>query len=279
MSNEAYIERFSPGPAEMKCLEQIAGEAKTASPNPKDLFGNKKVPLSLLAPVAQIEGSMAMEDGAYKYGPYNWREHPVQARIYIDALKRHVMSWEDGEEFSGDAQVHHLGHVIACASILLDAQMTGNLIDDRKPTGLITKRLEERSKLIEKKQLERKAKKEEAEGIAKFQRNTADLKDAAENSETPLEFLQRLADKAALNVDANVPDVRTIPVQGSPKDSAEVPVRLDMGQLVGRSIMPKDKALAELKKDYERFAADIRTSRFDSSVEEPTRPRRVPNGF
>ena len=85
--------------------------------------------------------------------------------------------------------------------------------------------------------------------------------------------------KADQNVDAKLPDVQTIPVQGSPKDSAEVPVRLDMGQLLGRSIMPKDKALAELKKDYERFAADIRTSRFDSSVEEPTRPRRVPNGF
>ena len=242
MSNEAYIERFSPGPAEMKCLEQIAGEAKTASPNPKDLFGNKKVPLSLLPPIAQIEGSMAMEDGGYKYGPYNWREHPVQARIYIEAVKRHLLAWEDGQEVSSDATVHHLGHIIACCGILLDAQMSGNMIDDRKKTGKIAAILDERSKLIEKKQAERAA-------------------------------------KAALNVDANVPDVQTIPVQGSPKDSAEVPVRLDMGQLLGRSIMPKDKALAELKKDYERFAADIRTSRFDSSVEEPTRPRKVPNGF
>ena len=66
--------------------------------------------------------------------------------------------------------------------------------------------------------------------------------------------------KAALNVDANVPDVRTIPVQGSPKDCVEVPVRLEVGK-------------------PDRWAADIRTSRFESSVEEPTRPRRVPNGF
>ena len=84
--------------------------------------------------------------------------------------------------------------------------------------------------------------------------------------------------KAALNVDAKLPTVRTIPVQGSPKDSAEVPVRLEVGQLLGGRIMPKEKALAELKKDYERFADDIRTSRFESSPEEPTRPR-VPNGF
>ena len=178
----------------MKCLEQIAGEAKTASPNPKDLFGNKKVPLSLLPPIAQIEGSMAMEDGGYKYGPYNWREHPVQARIYIEAVKRHLLAWEDGQEVSSDATVHHLGHIIACCGILLDAQMSGNMIDDRKKTGKIAAILDERSKLIEMKQAERAA-------------------------------------KAALNVDANVPDVRTIPVQGSPKDSAEVPVRLDMGPL------------------------------------------------
>ena len=226
-------EVFTGSPRQMA---MINGEAKTASPNPKDLFGNKKVPLSLLPPIAQIEGSMAMEDGGYKYGPYNWREHPVQARIYIEAVKRHLLAWEDGQEVSSDATVHHLGHIIACCGILLDAQMSGNMIDDRKKTGKIAAILDERSKLIEKKQAERKI-------------------------------------KAALNVDANVPDVRTIPVQGSPKDSAEVPVRLDMGQLF------KDKALAELKKDYERFAVDIRTSRFDSSVEEPTRPRKVPNGF
>ena len=270
MSNEAYIERFSPGPAEMKCLEQIAGEAKTASPNPKDLFGNKKVPLSLLPPIAQIEGSMAMEDGGYKYGPYNWREHPVQARIYIEAVKRHLLAWEDGQEVSSDATVHHLGHIIACCGILLDAQMSGNMIDDRKKTGKIAAILDERSKLIEMKQAERKAKKEEAEGIAKFQRNTADLKDAAENSETPLEFLQRLADK--------VLDVRTIPVQGSPKDSAEVPVRLDMGSPLGGRIMPKEEALASLKKDSDRFADDIRTSRFGIFAER-TNASKVPNGF
>ena len=161
MSNEAYIERFSPGPAEMKCLEQIAGGAKTASPNPKDLFGNKKVPLSLLPPIAQIEGSMAMEDGGYKYGPYNWREHPVQARIYIEAVKRHLLAWEDGQEVSSDATVHHLGHIIACCGILLDAQMSGNMIDDRKKTGKIAAILDERSKLIEMKQAERAAKAEQ----------------------------------------------------------------------------------------------------------------------
>ena len=244
--------------------------AKTNLPNPKDFLGAKKVPFTCFPAAGQIHGSMAMEDGEFKYGFMNWREHPVKARIYIDAMKRHIAAWEDGEETAQDSLVHHLGHVIACAAILLDAQEVGNLLDDRSKSGKTADLLNRMSEVLKKKQAERKAKKEEAEGIAKFQRNTADLKDAAENSETPLEFLQRLADKVALNVDANVPDVQTIPV---------VPVRPDMGSPLGGRIMPKEKALAELKKDYERFAADIRTSRFDSSGEEPTRPRRVPNGF
>ena len=226
--------------------------AKTNLPNPKDLLGAKKVPFTCFPAAGQIHGSMAMEDGEFKYGFMNWREHPVKARIYIDAKKRHIAAWEDGEETAQDSLVHHLGHVIACAAILLDAQEVGNLLDDRSKSGKTADLLNRMSEVLKKKQAERKAKKEEAEGIAKFQRNTADLKDAAENSETPLEFLQRLADK--------VLDVRTIPV---------VPVRPDMGSPLGGRIMPKEKALAELKKDYERFAADIRTSR----------PQRVPNGF
>ena len=244
--------------------------AKTNLPNPKDFLGAKKVPFTCFPAAGQIHGSMAMEDGEFKYGFMNWREHPVKARIYIDAMKRHIAAWEDGEETAQDSLVHHLGHVIACAAILLDAQEVGNLLDDRSKSGKTADLLNRMSEVLKKKQAERKAKKEEAEGIAKFQRNTADLKDAAENSETPLEFLQRLADK--------VLDVRTIPVQGSPKDSAEVPVRLDMGSPLGGRIMPKEEALASLKKDSDRFADDIRTSRFGIFAER-TNASKVPNGF
>jgi hypothetical protein len=77
---------------------------------------------------------MAMMDGAKKYGPYNWRAKKVVASIYIDAAMRHLATWFEGQETASDSKVHHLGHAIACCAILLDAQATGNLVDDRPIT-------------------------------------------------------------------------------------------------------------------------------------------------
>ncbi len=103
--------------------------------NPKDLLGLKKPPLNLFPPAALIHGSMAMGNGAAKYGPYNWRKNKVIASIYIAAAMRHIVSWEDREDAAEDSGVHHLGHALACLAIILDAEATGNLIDDRPDAG------------------------------------------------------------------------------------------------------------------------------------------------
>lgn len=108
--------------------------AKTAEPNPKDLIGVTKVPtLSLIPSTALVHMGRAMENGGEKYGPFNWREHPVKSSIYVDAAMRHLMAWQDGKEYAADSGVHHLGHAMACFAILLDAQEAGNLIDERVP--------------------------------------------------------------------------------------------------------------------------------------------------
>lgn len=78
---------------------------------------------------------MAMGDGARKYGPYNWREKDVKARVYVAAAQRHLMQWLDGEEVASDSGVHHLAHAAACMFILLDALETGCLDDDRPKAG------------------------------------------------------------------------------------------------------------------------------------------------
>lgn len=106
--------------------------------NPKTLMGAKRVDLSLLPPAGIIHGAHAMMDGAVKYGPYNWREKKVPARTYIAAAMRHLADFLDGEEIAADSEVHHLGHVIGCCAILLDAMETGNLIDDRPKSGAAT---------------------------------------------------------------------------------------------------------------------------------------------
>lgn len=103
--------------------------------NPKDLLGIKKIRLSLVPPSSIIYEASAMEDGADKYGPYNWRKKKVKLSIYIDAFKRHVDQFWDGEDFAIDSKKHHLAHAKGCLGIIIDAIETGNLIDDRPPKG------------------------------------------------------------------------------------------------------------------------------------------------
>jgi Domain of unknown function (DUF5664) len=112
--------------------ESIKGEGI----NPKDLLGVAKVSITKLPAVGILHGAHAMMNGAEKYGPYNWREKPVIASIYVDAMMRHILAWfDEREECAADSGVKHLGHVIASASIILDAQATGNLGDDRPGQG------------------------------------------------------------------------------------------------------------------------------------------------
>jgi hypothetical protein len=108
--------------------------SKALTPNPKDLFGSVKVSFTKLPAIAIAHGAHAMMDGANKYGAYNWRDKKVIASIYVDAAVRHLLDWFEGQEQAVDSEVHHIGHAIACCAILLDAQETGNLIDDR-PNG------------------------------------------------------------------------------------------------------------------------------------------------
>jgi hypothetical protein len=116
--------------------EQIAARLPQ---NPKDRNGRAKVSLSLVPAVAIAHEAHAMMDGAGKYGPYNWRDNAVIASIYIDACKRHLDAWfDERQECAPDSDVHHLGHARACLGIILDAEATGNLIDDRPKAGAIT---------------------------------------------------------------------------------------------------------------------------------------------
>lgn len=103
--------------------------------NPKDLIGITKPNLYLVPPAAIIHAAKAMENGAAKYGAYNWREKKVRATVYLSAADRHLKQWQDGEDVAADSGVHHLAHAMACIAIVLDALETGNLVDDRPTPG------------------------------------------------------------------------------------------------------------------------------------------------
>lgn len=145
----------------------VAAQSKADSTNPKDILGSAKVPMGEVPPVAIAHESCAFYDGDLKYGFRNWRAKNVQARIYVDACKRHLDSWLEGEETALDSGVHHLGHARACLGIILDAQECGVLIDDRVPGvfGTVLKKLEVWVSKRNEKQREIEAKKaKDAEG-------------------------------------------------------------------------------------------------------------------
>lgn len=103
--------------------------------NPKDLIGIKKPQVGLLPAAGKLYGALAMQDGAMKYGPYNWRDKKVRYTVYLDALERHLLALRDREDVAPDSGLPHLGHIIACASILADAVEGGFLVDDRPLSG------------------------------------------------------------------------------------------------------------------------------------------------
>ena len=99
--------------------------------NPKDKFGDSKPSLALMPESGLVAAAGAFELGARKYGAFNWQEHDVSAMVYCNAIMRHLQAWKEDEDIAPDSGVSHLGHIIACASILLDAQANHNFDDDR----------------------------------------------------------------------------------------------------------------------------------------------------
>lgn len=102
-----------------------------ADDNPKTQYGEKKPSLGLIPKVALEAMAAAHQLGADKYGPWNWRDNSVAASVYINAMMRHIQEWKEVADNDPDTQASHLGNVMACCAILLDAQANDCLIDDR----------------------------------------------------------------------------------------------------------------------------------------------------
>lgn len=99
--------------------------------NPKDVIGTDKLPLHLWPTTATAMGCIGLLNGMLKYGRTNWRAAGVRASIYVDAAKRHLDAWFEGEDVDPDEGVPHLAAALACLAIIVDAQAAGKLNDDR----------------------------------------------------------------------------------------------------------------------------------------------------
>lgn len=111
--------------------------------NPKTVMGLAKPGTHQIPPIAIYVMGEGMRDGEAKYGLMNWRENSVAASVYYDAIMRHLTAWWDGHNYAEDSGVHHLGHLMACAAILVDAMHGGNLIDNRPTSGPLAEYLKE----------------------------------------------------------------------------------------------------------------------------------------
>lgn len=101
--------------------------------NPKQALGVKKVNYHVVPAPVIAELSVALLEGACKYGSHNWRVVGVRASTYYDACLRHLNSYWEGEEYDKESGIPHLTKAIACLTVLRDSQMMGNHIDDRPP--------------------------------------------------------------------------------------------------------------------------------------------------
>jgi len=124
---------------------QILKDALVAEPNPKQRYGDSKVPLHLVPAAFKIMTAIGLDEGANKYGAWNWRDIKVEVMTYIGAIQRHLDAWVDGEEIDPDSLVGkpHLAGAAASLAIIIDALETGHAIDNRPPKGAAARMLKE----------------------------------------------------------------------------------------------------------------------------------------
>ncbi len=100
--------------------------------NPKDLLAIKKIHFSTIPWNVIAKISLAMLEGARKYGRHNWRVAGVLASVYFDATMRHLTDWWEGNDLTPEG-THHIDNAIASLIVLRASIMQGNMKDDRPP--------------------------------------------------------------------------------------------------------------------------------------------------
>ena len=105
----------------------------TKDTNPKDACGTKKAPMSTVSGPVIAEVGVAMLEGARKYGRHNYRDSKVRASVYYDAAMRHLMAYYEGQDIDPDSGISHITKAIAGLVVLRDAEIQGQLVDDRPP--------------------------------------------------------------------------------------------------------------------------------------------------
>ncbi|WP_188851857.1 dATP/dGTP diphosphohydrolase domain-containing protein [Aureimonas glaciei] len=137
MNEYGGVSDFDDFPIHQPSIVQQAA-AQTGTADPKAVAATSKVPsdLHVLPPTAVAWCVEALRNGAIDkgYGVRNWRDQVrpgIEMTTYLDAIGRHLMQIQEGEDFASDSHILHLAHVMAGCAILIDARACGTLIDNR----------------------------------------------------------------------------------------------------------------------------------------------------
>lgn len=101
---------------------------------PKSEVGSKKVNWSALPFDVLAEVSLAMVEGAVKYGRHDYRVMKCPHSDYFDATMRHQTAWFEGQDIDPDSGRHHIDKAIASLIVLRASMLAGTDIDDRPPS-------------------------------------------------------------------------------------------------------------------------------------------------
>lgn len=110
-------------------------ESLSPETNAKHAAGMTRAPMFNIPPLALLWAGYVMRRGADKYGAYNWVEGGVVYSVYHNAILRHMGAILMGQWFDPDDQAPHMAHVMACASIVIDAKERGVLKEDLPTPG------------------------------------------------------------------------------------------------------------------------------------------------
>ncbi len=94
-----------------------------------------KVRLSLLPAVALHDMARVREFGAAKYAAWDWTKGRAWSE-YVDAMLRHLVAFNAGEDCDPESGLPHMAHVMCSAAFLLEFARTKPELDDR-PKGQI----------------------------------------------------------------------------------------------------------------------------------------------
>jgi hypothetical protein len=138
IANYRVVRGTLEGPIGHREVNECDPPVTTTKPaNPKQAYGDKKLPVHTVPPALLLGAAKAFGEGAAKYGAFNWRLSKVEAMTYVGAIQRHLAAYVDGEDVDPESVTGklHLEGIAACVGILLDCHHGGYLIDNRPPKG------------------------------------------------------------------------------------------------------------------------------------------------